>query len=285
MFETATYEKLGKGKAVFSEGDPPNEKCYVILTGRCAVFRNATIYDVKLEDQSLKKFDDANTIHMTNALFAGEDKKLMRKLMYYGDLLAKISYGTLFGETGLLSDKKRNASIIALEDIELMVFHKSSLDLIKASYSNDIAEKRESIITLIPEVSKISNPLRIVQLLEYFKPKKAKKGDTITEEGKKSNIVYFLDDGELEITKIISMPKIVNNRSVAYVDTNTRISNIQGKGIVGEDCLEPDGKYKYTVVVKTPEAKLFTLEKNPAHTDLFSFPVFPILLKGYNLKE
>lgn len=270
---------------MFSEGEPPNEKCYVILTGRCAVFRNATNYDIKFDDQSLKQFDDSNVYHMTNALFQGEDKKLMRKLMYFGDLLAKIGYGTLFGETGLLNDKKRNASIVALEDVELMVFHKSSLDLIKASYSNDIAEKKISITTLIPEVSKITNPLRLVQLLEYFKPSRAKKGQVLAEEGQKNNIVFFLDEGELEISKSITMPKVVNNRKIVNENINTCITNLQGKGIAGEDCLEQDGKYKYTVVVKSPEAKLYILEKNPAHTDLYSFPVFSLLLKGYSLKE
>lgn len=270
---------------MFSEGEPPNEKCYVILTGRCAVFRNATSYDFKLDDESLKNVEDGNNYYMTNALFQGEDKKLMRKLLYYGDLLAKIGYGTLFGETGLLNDKKRNASIVALEDAELMVFHKSSLDLIKASYSNDIAEKRLTITGLIPEMEKITNPIRITQLLEYFKPKRVKKGQVLAEEGQKNNIFYLLDDGELTVSKSIQMPKIVNNRKVEYDASLVRISTLQGKGIVGEDCLEADGTYKYTVIVKSPEAKVYTCEKNPAHTDLYSFPIFPILLKGYGLKE
>ena len=84
---------------------------------------------------------------------------------------------------------------------------------------------------------------------------------------------------------MIKLPKLLNHRELEYENIDTTITILQGKGIVGEDCLEQNSLYKYSIIVKSPEAKLYMCEKNPAHTDLYSFPIFPILLKGYHLKE
>ena len=85
----------------------------------------------------------------------------MKKLSYYGDLLAKLTFGRLFGETGLLNDNPRNASIITLEDTDFMVFHKTALDMIRTFYSKDFTEKKEYLLKMIPEMTMINNQLRI----------------------------------------------------------------------------------------------------------------------------
>lgn len=285
MFETATYVVINKGQPVFEEGDKPNDKCYVILTGKCAVFKKDTMVSVKLEDDTIKQFEDDPGANIENALHEGEDKKLLRRLFHYGDMIAKKEYGTLFGETALLNDNNRNASIVALDKCELMVFHKSSLDLIKKSYSSGIAEKKIFMISLLPELSMINNPPRLAQILEYFKPIYYKKGSKVTTEGKTSNKFYFIESGEIMISKKIKMPQIVDNRYVEYTLTDTTISTLQGRGVVGEDCLEQDCKYKYTATVKSAEMSGFVCEKTNGYSDLTAFPVFPLLLKGYNLKE
>lgn len=269
------------------EGDPPNDKCYVVLTGRCAVFRNATMFDVKIEDAMLKKIDETllPSPHITNALFQGEDRKLMRKLLYYGDMLATKGFGTLFGETGLLNNNKRNASIVALENCELMVFHKSALDLIKASYSKDIGEKKEFMISVIPEMGLIGNHLRLTQLIEYFKPKRFKKGQCLTIEGQANNKIYIVEEGEVLFSKVLMLPEIENNRSIKYRPRGVLITTLQGKGIVGEDCLDSGGTYKYTTTVKSSNLKVYVCEKNMGYSELSAFPLFSILLKGYHLKE
>ena len=76
-------------------------------------------------------------------------------------MLAKLTFGRLFGETGLLNDNLRNASTLAIEDTSFMVFHKQALDLIKTFYSNDFIERKNFMIKLIPEIGLINNQLRV----------------------------------------------------------------------------------------------------------------------------
>lgn len=275
---------MAKGEPIFQEGDRSNDKCYVVLVGRCAVFRNETV-NVKLQNTSGKNNEGmASMAQASNSLFDGQDKKLMRKLMYYGDMLATKKYGDQFGETALLTDAKRNASIVALEDCELMVFHKASLDLIKASYSNDIEEKRIFIIGLIPELGAIQNQVMLTKLVEYFRPKRFKKGHQLTKEGETGTTFYLLEEGEVAISKNLPIPRLTNKMAVEYVSRDTIFSVIQGGSVIAEDCLESSNLYKYSITVKSSEVKAYACEKSSAsYSDLNQ--IFSILLKNYGQKE
>jgi hypothetical protein len=94
-----------------------------------------------------------------------------------------------------------------------------------------------------------------------------------------------LEEGELTMFKTLSMPEIVNNRTVTYEDRLIPITNISGHAIIGEEILEPDSKSKYSVQVKSAEAKVLVFEKSSNFADFQAFPLFAILLQGYRQKE
>lgn len=287
MFESATYESFKKESEVFLESDKPNDKCYVILSGRVGIYRGKVHCDIKIGD--LAKFkeggDETKYPSFKDAVYQGESLKTMKKLSYYGDLLAKLTYGRLFGETGLLNDNPRNASIITLEDTDFMVFHKNALDLIKTYYSKDFTEKKQYLHKMVPEMSMINNQLRITQIIEFFKPVNFRHGQLVTTEGEQSNKIFFMQEGELVMIKGIEMPEVIGNRKLQYKMHQVPLTNIQGQAIVGEECLEAENKHKYSIQVKSAEAKMFCFEKSSNFADFQSFPLFSILLRGYRLKE
>lgn len=288
MFENATFESFKREEEIFIEKDKPNDKCYVILSGKVGIYRGVMGCDIEIGDESLKQFGNAQGggyPSFSDAVYQGENLRLLKNLAYYGDLLAKLTFGMLFGETGLLNDNPRNASIIAMEPTEMMVFHKKSLDLIKTFYSNEFTERKTLLTKLIPELSMINSQTRITQLLEFFKPQRYQNNDHLFREGQRDNKIFFLQEGEVLLTKIVPIPTIENNRKIVYKDEVMGVTTIQGTGIIGEECMDDESPYKYSAIVKSHELKVYVFEKSSNFSDFQSFPLFALLLKGYHFKE
>lgn len=287
LFETATYESFKKEKEVFLENDKPNDKCYVILSGRVGIYRGKLQCDIKVGNLEKPKDQEDTTAYPSfkDPIYQGENIRMLKKLSYYGDLLAKLNFGRIFGQTGLLNNNPRNASILTLEDTEFMVFHKTALDAIKGLYSQDLNQRKEYLMKMIPAMELINNQLRIIQMIEFFKPHRYQHGHYLTKEGESENKIYFLEEGELTMFKTLSMPEIVNNRNVKYEDRLIPITNISGHAIIGEEILEPNYRSKYTVQVKSAEVKVLVFEKSSNFADFQAFPLFAILLQGYRQKE
>lgn len=284
MFQTATHESIPRETPIFEEGQKSNDKCYVVLSGRCAVFR-AESFNVNPSDISNKKSENQLNMSLSrSSSFQGDDKKLMPRLMIYGELLAFKKLGDQFGETALLTNANRNATIVAVENCELMVFHKSSLDLIKASYSKDIEVKRAFIVGLIPEMGAVNNPIIVTKLIEYFRPKRFQKGEMLTVEGQSGNTFYLIEEGDIVVSKSIPLPRVVKNNQIEYQSKCVQLTLIQDKCIVGEECLSDSGTYSYTISVKSRTLQAYVCEKTYGSTAELS-EVFKYLLRTYKSKE
>ena len=259
----------------------------MVLSGKVGVYRNQVHSVIQIKDKNLKAFESETAgkyPSFNDPIYQGEDRRLLRKLLYYGDLLAKLGYGALFGETGILNDNLRNATIVAMEPTELMVFHKEALEMIRRYYSQDFNQRKTFLMKMIPEISMISNQLRITQLIEYFKPIRVKHQNFIFREGELDKKIYLIQEGELVLLKTIELAHVHDNREVVYKKKETQVTTIQGLGIVGEECL--DGlPYTYSAFVKSSELIGYVFEKTSNFSDFQSFPLFPILLKRHYLKE
>lgn len=287
LFKTATFEKFNKETPIFLENDSPNDKCYVILSGRVGIYRGKIQCDIKIGGLGKgSEKDETAYPSFKDPIYQGENIKLLKKLSYYGDLLAKMAFGRIFGQTGLLNDNPRNASILTLEETELMVFHKSALEAIKELYTKDLNERKTFIMAMIPEMQLINDPLRIMKLIEFFKPQKYKHGQYLTKEGESDVKLIFMQEGEVTMSKVMTLPEIVDNRNVSYSDHEVPIASIQGHAIIGEEILEPHATaYKYSVQVKSADIKTLVFEKSSNFADFKAFPLFALLLKGYRAKE
>lgn len=286
LFESATFESFKREKEVFLENEPPNDKCYVILSGRVGIYRGKVQCDIQIGGLSNKnEKDDTAYPSFKDPVYQGENIRMLKKLSYYGDLLAKLTFGRIFGQTGLLNNNPRNASILTLEDTEFMVFHKRALETIKAIYTKDLLDRKTYLMDMIPEMQLINDPLRIIKMIEFFKPHKFKHGHYLSKEGEFDDKIFFLQEGELAMSKVVSLPEIINNRDVKYHDQDLPVTNLQGRAIVGEEILENKSSYRYTVQVKSAIAKVLVFEKTSNFADFKAFPLFAILLKGFRLKE
>jgi len=285
LFESATYERFPAESVIFHEGDLPNDKCYVVISGKVGIYRAKVHCDIKISDLGKAATQETQLSKYSHSVYEGEDLDKLQRLSAYGDLLAKLGFGVLFGETALLNQNRRNATVVAMENTEFMIFHKNALDMIKIYYSKDFSSKRDFIMAIIPEITMINNELRITQMIEYFKPFKASKGDKLTEEGVEDNKIYFIQEGEVTLYRSIDTPHLNITRRIEFSTELTPISSLQGKFIVGEECLEGEGVYRYTSIVKSAQTKVYVFERAANFVDFKSFPLFAILLKGYHNKE
>lgn len=276
---------------MFLEGDKPNDKCYVVISGRVGIYRNKVGCDIKIGNLHRNSFmkdaggEEKAYPSFEDPIYQGESLKLMKRLSFYGDMLAKLNFGRLFGDTALMNDNLRNASILTLEETEFMVFHKSALDVIKKYYSKDFNQKLEFLIKLIPEMALITNKSRITQISEFFKPAKYLNGAFIIKEEEVRNKIFLMERGEVVVFKEIDVPSVEDNRKPKYVPTQTAICMVNTPSALGEECLEGDGRYQYSVQIKSAEASFYVFEKSSNLAEFQSFPLFAIFLRGYHQKE
>lgn len=274
---------------MFQENEKANDKCYVVLRGRVGVYGKSVQFDVKIDNVDYaadkKVTGDSDKLLLSGDTSQRENAKMLDRSSYYGDLVAELTFGCMFGQAGILNDDKRNASILTLESTELMVFHRSALEAIKLVYENKIMERREFVTTMIPEMQMINNPLRVMKLLEFFKPLRFKHGECITEQGVVSNRLYFVEEGEIIVSRRLMLPEIVENRKVRYSEQDVTITTIQDQAIIGEEILEKGSTYWYTTQVKSAKARVLFLDKTSDIANVRTLPVFSILLKGLRAKE
>jgi CRP-like cAMP-binding protein len=283
---SATYENIMKEKDVFLENDPPNDKCYVIISGRIGIYRGKVQCDINIGNAGKIKRQTTSVFpSFKDEIYQGENIKTLKKLSYYGDMIFKMGFGRIFGQTGLLNNNPRNATIVTLEDCEFMVFHKSALNGIKAFYDKELNDRKLYLLKMIPEFEMINDQKRILKLIEFFKPHRYQHGQYLTNEGAYENKIYFLQEGELTLYKKVALPEIVNNRTVRYSDQLIPFSNVSGHAIVGEEILDADFRSKYTIQVKSAEVKALVFEKTSNLEDFTSFPLFDILSQGFMSKE
>jgi CRP-like cAMP-binding protein len=222
---------------VFLENDKPNGKCYIVLSGRVGVYRGSYSSNIQVDEDGEPLDRNVRWASFKDPIYQGEDKKMLRRLSYYGDLLAKLGMGIMFGDTALMNDNKRNASIVTLEECEFLVFHKRELDQVKQLYSVDFNKKREFLIRMIPELGMINETKRVLQIVDFFKEVDYRKGSLLCQEGEQHMKIYFVQEGEMELKKRIHVPQLTQTQHVVYKTQAMPLSVIEGPTIIGEECL------------------------------------------------
>lgn len=195
FFQGAKYLKIQKREVLFKENDPSPNYFYVVLTGKVGVVR--TQYELKkqqkkssrsklnrtasIRDIGLKKGARPGSPSKNMAKFVDDsddeeiDTETLHLILTYGKLVAKIGRGLMFGDVALLSNSPRNATIIALEDTELMAFSKIEFEIIKTYYSKEFAERRLFLKGLVPQIENLRDSRRVAQFLQFLEPAVFKK--------------------------------------------------------------------------------------------------------------
>lgn len=124
----------------------------------------------------------------------------IRYNLFMYDFVATIEPGKMFGELGLVFNRPRAATIVALEDVEVAYLNKSHFlevfgdilrqeQLEKLKFFNDIVIKSE-------EQKYLANTLMIMFRREYFK-----KGDILIKEGTRMKKLIVIYSGEVALCK------------------------------------------------------------------------------------
>lgn len=119
------------------------------------------------------------------------------ELLYY---IAEMNQGKIFGELGLLENKPRSATLIAAEDTWWGVLTKGPFERILKKFEKD------KMNVLIEDIDHFLN---FKMMTRAYKAKLLKgmstvnfiRNQVIYEEGQSSDYIYFVLEGEYEVSK------------------------------------------------------------------------------------
>lgn len=237
-------------------------------------------------DSSLEQSADEDPT-FCEEIYQDVDMAVRKEMPQFGRLIAKLGYGEIFGQIALQRNEPRNASIMALEDVSLMVIHKQEFDYIKIYYSYEFNERKSFIASVIPQIDALKDIKTLTKFLQYFELVTfsrvvCRDQDTvITREHVEGKTIYLLKEGECSIEKRMR----IETRKDDPREKNISLCLIQQGAVIGEECIGPESKYHYTVVVKSNRAVCFILRKQAAVLELYSLDIYNYLLKKYRHKK
>ncbi len=249
-----------------------------------AISQAKNVLDVN--DSSVEQSIDEDPI-FCEEIYQDIDMEIRKELPQYGRLIAKLGYGEIFGQIALQRNEPRNASIMALEDISLMVIHRQEFDYIKIYYSYEFNERKAFISSAIPQIDTLKDIKTLTRFLQYFEQvifsrvAVDDKDTVITRENSEGKKIYLLKEGQCSVEKRMR----IETRKDDPREKNINLCLIQQGAVIGEECIAPESKYHYTVVVKSNKAVCFILRKQAAVLELYSLDIYNYLLKKYRHKK
>ncbi|XP_061164366.1 uncharacterized protein LOC133173402 isoform X1 [Saccostrea echinata] len=172
LCQVAWYQTLGPKKAIVRQGHDA-ESFYFILAGTAFVKKMMT--DPKTGETRL------NTV-------------------------ARLTRGMSFGEIGLIFNTKRTATVESATSMELLVIGKDDFNRI---FMNDNDEEESEHVKFLRQVPIMQNwPIDCLReepgtcILHYFK-----RGTLVSDDGKKSEWLYFIKSGSCEVLKKLKSVK------------------------------------------------------------------------------
>lgn len=216
-------------------------------------------------------------------MFIGMDAEVKKIILNHGELIVRLGYGKIFGQFALQNNNApRSASIIATEDTTLMVIYKKEFEIIKEYYSAETTQRQAFLSSILPKIENIkelkvlSKFIHAFESIELQKVSSIYKLSFVTKEDKKGTFIYFLRQGECQVSKLMEAGE--KRSSIPFM-------SLQAGAIIGEECLSTDSKYHYTVTVKSSSATFLRINKVTAHGDLSALQLIPYLQKKFLAKK
>jgi CRP-like cAMP-binding protein len=176
LAQRMTLRHVVAGAVVVREGDP-GDSCYIVQSGSVRVLKRDARPDV--------------------ARLGSEHVEV-----------ARLGPGALFGEFALLADRRRHASVQALEPSELFEIPRRLLRELAATYPGvgPALERlyRERLVSTLLTSAPFFAPLPLEErsaLMARFVPQRVEGGEAIVREGERGGGLYLVVLGSVEITK------------------------------------------------------------------------------------
>lgn len=139
------------------------------------------------EGDDLLNPDDVESIHQALPMFK------ISKTFEVGDG---------FGESVLLTNSRRDCLALCKEDTNLLYISKTSYDKLMGEFNSKMIAKKIAFLKNFT-IFKGLNENRIYSIFEKMKKLDMKLNDTIFKEGNKSDKIYFIKKGEVEVSSRI----------------------------------------------------------------------------------
>lgn len=181
--------------------------------------------------------------------------------------LGTLTEGDFFGEFGYFAGSVRQASVEALDDVELLEMTRENMDAVVAEFPQveDVLEKfyKERVMQNILATSTLFRELSLEErrkIASYFKLTEAREGEDIVVEGDEGDSMYFIRSGEVLVHTVNPMGEKIHLAELKAGDFFGEVSLIQGKPRTA------------TVTAVSPVVELMQLNKKDLDTILETHP-------------
>lgn len=227
IISVLNYETFQKGEHIIHFGEI-GDKFYILLSGNVSIYKpspkntNMTLHEyvdylVRIRDleRNLIKFERVQNynsnidrvkllrINYNSSKLPYSNKKIP-VIIEEERFILKLGPGTSFGEMALIKNETRNANIVANEKCELV-----SID--KIDYRKIIKDLEEQRINDIIKKFKLDYPYfqewpanRCLRLSSGLVTDYYSRGDYVYKQNSLSNFIYFIKNGEFEVTSDIN---------------------------------------------------------------------------------
>jgi CRP-like cAMP-binding protein len=180
--------------------------------------------------------------------------------------VARLGSGAVFGEFALLADRRRHATVQAVEACELYEIPRRLLRELAATYSEvgPALERfyRERLLSTLLATAPFFQPLaedRRGELLARFRPKRVESGQTVIREGERAGGLYLIVLGSVEIAKRVDAHRTVLLTTLGEGAYFGELSLMRGSG--AQATVTANGPTELAVL--PPEAFYEVVSANP----------------------
>jgi CRP-like cAMP-binding protein len=185
--------------------------------------------------------------------------------------IAKLGAGDFFGEAGFFTNGKRNASVMAIDDTEVLEISKDDFeeifkkhprikDLLESFYRKRVLDKLLVVSPLFGVLSDVDR----VEILNDFKLKSYNDGDLVIKEGENGDALFLVKQGKAKVTTLESGNKELVLAGLKEGDFFGEVSLITGKPRTAT--ISADGPLELMELSKSAMMKY--LQKYPQIEDL-----------------
>lgn len=183
LFKELIFEEMPTNQFIFRINDPP-DKLYIILSGE--------VYILAPKDNNPQNEPNNANISMENSAFPG----------YI--IINTMKKFQSFGEIALKNNTKRTASAACKSACQLVSLDFKIFRLVLKAFFEGQAAERMDYLKKVPLFNKIPHHY-LEGLILHLKEKVFHKGDVIFKEGSKTDCLYIVKEGEVEVSKIINL--------------------------------------------------------------------------------
>ena len=261
LFMKIRLEKFVKGQSILRQGDLCNFKAYLVLSGTGASYKMASGFEEKQKISNY--FENANHDLNNNPVEAFKEGEIQLLDNYMIDeknvaykKINEVQVGISFGEHGLVSDRRRNTTVIAKSDMECLVVIKEDFSYASGIVKRSLQNKIEFITAHMPIMNHIHSDVKKKDIIYNSQMLRMFSGQSLTKSGDKGEFIYLLKEGlvKVELKCHIEGP----NRH--QYGKNIHICDLTDGACIGEEILF-QGVYKFNCTITSSNAIVFKIPK------------------------